>query len=399
MWIVKQIVSRTPKSGWRGFFLIGCVVLLALLLAGTSWSAWRSSIERAAADERQYNTIEVLLATGRLRAAALQQIRGGRGYLLTGNPLFLEPHALGRQEAETAQVQLAELVGNDSEQQARVEALAIHLAHLDAVSGSMIDSMGKGESRNALATMRSGSDRDAIEAILRTLDAIEGAERAALDTQTAIARQSAIANERYQYLLAIAGLGLLVLSILATIYVRRALDAEYAARKQLKHFASTDPLTSLPNRRAFMEAASQHIRQSLGDPERKLSLAIFDIDHFKRINDRFGHPVGDEVIKEVGQRAIAALRKHDFVGRIGGEEYGVLLPRTDLQTARTVCERLREAIAGSPIVRNDAIISFTASIGITELCRDDDVDHLLARADSALYDAKTGGRNQVRVAA
>lgn len=399
MWIVKQIVSRTPKSGWRGFILIGCVVLLALLLAGTSWSAWRSSIERAAADERQYNTIEVLLATGRLRAAALQQIRGGRGYLLTGNPLFLEPHALGRQEAEMAQVQLAELVGSDSEQQARVEALAIHLAHLDAVSGSMIDSMGKGESRNALATMRSGSDRDAIEAILRTLDAIEGAERAALDTQTAIARQSAIANERYQYLLAIAGLGLLVLSILATIYVRRALDAEYAARKQLKHFASTDPLTSLPNRRAFMEAASQHIRQSLGDPERKLSLAIFDIDHFKRINDRFGHPVGDEVIKEVGQRAIAALRKHDFVGRIGGEEYGVLLPRTDLQTAHTVCERLREAIAGSPIVRNDAIISFTASIGITELCRDDDVDHLLARADSALYDAKTGGRNQVRVAA
>ena len=92
MWIVKQIVSRTPKSGWRGFFLIGCVVLLALLLAGTSWSAWRSSIERAAADERQYNTIEVLLATGKLRAAALQQIRGGRGYLLTGNPLFLEPH-------------------------------------------------------------------------------------------------------------------------------------------------------------------------------------------------------------------------------------------------------------------------------------------------------------------
>ena len=399
MWIVKQIVSRTPKSGWRGFFLIGCVVLLALLLAGTSWSAWRSSIERAAADERQYNTIEVLLATGRLRAAALQQIRGGRGYLLTGNPLFLEPHALGRQEAKTAQAQLAELVGSDSEQQARVEALAIHLAHLDGVSGSMIDSMGKGESGNALATMRSGSDRDAIEAILRTLDAIEGAERAALDTQTAIARQSAIANERYQYLLAIAGLGLLVLSILATIYVRRALDAEYAARKQLKHFASTDPLTSLPNRRAFMEAASQHIRQSLGDPERKLSLAIFDIDHFKRINDRFGHPVGDEVIKEVGQRAIAALRKHDFVGRIGGEEYGVLLPRTDLQTAHTVCERLREAIAGSPIVRNDAIISFTASIGITELCRDDDVDHLLARADSALYDAKTGGRNQVRVAA
>ena len=399
MWIVKQIVSRTPGSGWRGFFLIGCVTILALLLAGTSWSAWQSSEGRAAAEDRQYHTIEVLLATNTVRAAALQQVRGGRGYLLTGNRLFLKPYTLGKREAETAQARLVALVGNHDEQPARVEALDTHLAHLDVVLGSMIDSMAKDETRAALTIMRSGSDRDAIEAILRTLDAIDATERAALDTQTAIAQQRAIANERYQYLLATVGLCLLALSILATIYVRRALDAEHAARKELEHFALTDPLTSLPNRRAFMEAATQHIVQSQADPKRKLSLAVVDIDHFKRINDRFGHPAGDEVIKEVGQRAIAALRKHDFIGRIGGEEYGVLLPRTDLQTARAVCERLREAIAGSPIVRNDAIIPFTASIGITEFRPRDDIDHLLARADSALYDAKTGGRNQVRVAA
>ena len=276
---------------------------------------------------------------------------------------------------------------------------AIDLAHLNMVIDAMIKLADEGRQGDAMRIMRSGSDRDAIEAILRTLDAIDATERAALDTQTAIAQQRAIANERYQYLLATVGLCLLALSILATIYVRRALDAEHAARKELEHFALTDPLTSLPNRRAFMEAATQHIVQSQADPKRKLSLAVVDIDHFKRINDRFGHPAGDEVIKEVGQRAIAALRKHDFVGRIGGEEYGVILPRADLDTACTVCERLREAIAGSPIVRNDAIIPFTASIGIAEFRADDDIDHLLARADAALYEAKTGGRNQVRLAA
>jgi len=399
MWVVKQIATRSRGSDWRGYFLIACVIILALLLAGTSWSAWQSSIERAAAEARQDYTLEVLLETDQLRTAALQQIRGGRGYLLTGKRIFLTPHTKGKRDAAAAYDRLSGLLADNAEQSPRIRALETDLAHLDTVIGSMIVSAADGRQADALRTMRSGSDRDAIEAIMRTLDDIQGTERAALATRTAIAQSRAIANERYQYMLAGIGLLLLWLSILATVYVRKALAREHAARRELEQFALTDPLTGLPNRRAFMKALTRSMARAESARDRKLSLAIFDIDHFKRVNDLFGHPAGDAVIKEVGARASRALRQRDLVGRIGGEEFAILLPRADLETARIACERLREAIAGAPIVHGDAIIPVTASIGIAEFCPGEDSDNLMICADAALYEAKTGGRNQVRLAA
>ncbi|MEH6685418.1 MAG: diguanylate cyclase [Qipengyuania sp.] len=396
---MKQIATRSRGSDWRGYFLIACVIILALLLAGTSWSAWQSSIERAAAEARQDYTLEVLLETDQLRTAALQQIRGGRGYLLTGKRIFLTPHTEGKRSASAAYDRLSGLLADDTDQAPRIRALKTDLAHLDTVIGSMIASAADGRQADALRTMRSGSDRDAIEAIIRTLDEIEGTERAALATRTAIAQSRAIANERYQYMLAGIGLLLLWLSILATVYVRKALAREHAVRRELEQLALTDPLTGLPNRRAFMKALTRSMARAELDRDRKLSLAIFDIDHFKRVNDLFGHPAGDAVIKEVGARASRALRQRDLVGRIGGEEFAVLLPRADIETARFACERLREAIAGAPIVHGDAIIPVTASIGIAEFQPGEDSDNLMICADAALYEAKTGGRNQVRLAA
>ena len=130
-----------------------------------------------------------------------------------------------------------------------------------------------------------------------------------------------------------------------------------------------------------------------------LSIVVFDVDHFKRVNDTHGHPAGDEVIREVGVRADDSLRTRDFVGRIGGEEFAIILPKADIEGAKTVCERLRLAIDGKPVRHRDAIIPFTISVGVTEFQSGDDIDHIMARADEALYEAKTGGRNQVRVAA
>ncbi|MEX0341942.1 MAG: CHASE3 domain-containing protein, partial [Erythrobacter sp.] len=161
MWIVKQITGRTPKSGWRGYLLIGCVTVLALLLAGASWSAWQSSIERTAADERQDRTLEVLLATDQLRAATLQQIRGGRGYLLTGNPVFLSPHSDGLKDADRAREHLVRLIADNPDQLPRIRALETDLAHLKLTISAMIESMNDGRLDDALTMMRSGSDRDA----------------------------------------------------------------------------------------------------------------------------------------------------------------------------------------------------------------------------------------------
>ena len=396
MWVIRQFTARSFRSDWRSYFLIGCVIVLALLLAGASWSAWRSSVERSAAEQRQDHTLQVLIETDRLRSAALQQIRGGRGYLLTGRQMFLRPHISGKRQAEMAHARLASLLADNPRQVLRVRALGTDLAHLRLVVDSMVARASEGRQADALQLMRSGSDRDAIEAIMRTLDDLQASERAELAQRTATAKQRAIANERYQYLLAAIGLLLLALSIVTTIYVRRALERERLARRELQHFAMTDALTALPNRRSFMKELDRAIERAQAKPDRTLSLAIFDIDHFKRINDRFGHPAGDAVIKDVGKRAKQALRKRDLVCRIGGEEFGVILPNANLAAATAICERLRQAIAGNPVVREDAIIAFTASIGIAEFQAGDEADHLLTRADVALYDAKTGGRNQVR---
>ena len=399
MWIAKQVARRSHGSDWRSYFLIACVALLAVLLAGASWSAFRSSQDRTAARERQVHTLEIMLEADRLRTAALQQIRGERGFLLTGEERFLEPFDEGRRIAADSYARLLDLSADNPAQQQRLVNMRGEFGTLNTVLDAMVEQQRSGRREEAMFYMRRGADKDAIEAILREIDALIADERSILRERTDIAQMQAEANERYQYLLAVVGALLLALSLLAVFYVRRALAAEHAARRELQRFASTDPLPSLPNRRSFMEAMARSISRSTNDPNRSLSLAIFDIDHFKRINDRFGHPAGDEVIKEVGARALAALRKRDLVCRIGGEEFAVILPQADLETARIACERMREAISSSPIVHGDAIIAFTASIGVAEYEAGDDIDHLMARTDAALYEAKTGGRNQVRLAA
>lgn len=399
MWLVKHVARGSRKSDWRGYFLIACITVLALLLAGASWSAWKSSIERTQAEEWQVHTLEVLLESDRLRTASLQMLRGERGFLLTGDEEFLEPYDEGKAEAEAALPRLATLTRDNAEQQIRIGRLEKEFDQLNLVLSAMLEQERTGRHEEALFFVKQGNGREAIESILGELDGIEATERQLLAERTAVAGERATSNERYQYALAILGLALLALALLATIYVRRALSAESEARRELQRFASTDALTNLPNRRSLMEALGRSIERAAKDRARKLALAIFDIDHFKQINDRFGHPAGDEVIREVGVRALDSLRKRDLVGRIGGEEFAVILPAAELQTARDLCERLRTAIAEKPVRAGDAIIPFTVSIGVAEFGEGDDMDRLMARADKALYEAKSGGRDKVCLAA
>lgn len=399
MWIAKQLARRSARLDWRSYFLIGCVILLALLLAGASWNAYSSSQERGVARDRQNHTLEVLFEANELRTASLQQLRGERGFLLTNDEQFLEPYINGQKVAAESYARLIELTADNPEQQLRLANMRDEFGTLETVLGAMIEQQRRGQHEEALFYIRRGNDRDAIEAILRQVDELVAAERQQLREHNNLADSQALANEHYQYILASAGLLLLLLSILATVFVRRALAAEWATRRELQRVAATDMLTSLPNRRSFMSKLHRLISRADADRTRQLSVAIFDIDHFKRINDRFGHPAGDEVIKDAGNRAVQSLRKRDLVGRIGGEEFAVILPGADIEMAHTICERMRAAIAGRPVVYGDAIIPFTASVGVAEYQPGEEIDDVMARADAALYEAKVGGRNQVRLAA
>ena len=170
-----------------------------------------------------------------------------------------------------------------------------------------------------------------------------------------------------------------------------------AARSAAERVANTDMLTGLPNRRhtlAFLEKALVGAREH-GAP---LAVAIFDIDHFKRINDTHGHAVGDDVIRRVAQRAKAALRDGDLVGRIGGEEFVCILQRSSAQAAEMVAERVRKAVEAGT-AEDDAVPAATISVGLALYDGEPDAEELLHRADQALYLAKREGRNRLRMAA
>ncbi len=172
-------------------------------------------------------------------------------------------------------------------------------------------------------------------------------------------------------------------------------------RSELVHKtnAMLDPLTNIPNRRAFLDAAMRRMRQRSRNPEPVTAL-LFDLDHFKSINDRFGHSVGDEVLRIFTAKAAAEFRSTDMMGRLGGEEFGALLFGAGEGTAVGTAERIRRALMVATAEIDGKHVDATVSIGVAALTSDsvEDVAELLARADNALYLAKERGRNRVEVA-
>jgi diguanylate cyclase (GGDEF)-like protein len=184
----------------------------------------------------------------------------------------------------------------------------------------------------------------------------------------------------------------LVLYAIGTVFVIFMLVSERTVRAH-KAAASLDPLTGMFNRRGFSEACARMIDRE-ANAGRPVSAMIFDIDHFKSINDRFGHPAGDEVLKLFATIVTNSLRISDLCGRIGGEEFAALLP-CPIDEAVTAAERVREAFQDSGIAVDDAPIATTVSIGVAGGPAHVELDVLLAAADTALYQAKGGGRNRV----
>lgn len=178
---------------------------------------------------------------------------------------------------------------------------------------------------------------------------------------------------------------------------RRMEEKNEALLARLEQEAMTDVLTGIANRRAFEAEAAQMMARSRrsGKP---VAVGIADIDHFKNINDEHGHPVGDVVLRTVARRIVDAARATDFVARIGGEEFGLLFPETPPETAIGIAQRIREAVAASPIPADGAEVPATISIGLATMTPGSELDDALAGADSALYTAKNGGRNRVEAA-
>lgn len=170
-------------------------------------------------------------------------------------------------------------------------------------------------------------------------------------------------------------------------------------QQEVERLAQTDVLTNLPNRRHLMSLAELEVSRTLRYSG-ELSVLMMDIDHFKSINDTHGHEAGDAVLSKIGTLCREALREVDVVGRIGGEEFAILLPQTDHDQAIVVAERLRQTIADAVTVLHDgALLQFTVSIGGAVFVGDASInlERLLSQADKCLYEAKRSGRNRVCV--
>lgn len=181
--------------------------------------------------------------------------------------------------------------------------------------------------------------------------------------------------------------------------IERDLTEYKRLQSHLENMANTDSLTGLSNRQSFLHRAEKEFVRARRYT-RPLSAVMIDVDHFKAINDRYGHAVGDVVLREVSAICQYSLRGSDLLGRIGGEEFVLLLPDTPQSNAIFVAERMREQLAKTPIKIDGLVLNTTASFGVASMIDADiNFNSMLERADEAMYHAKHDGRNKVKSAA
>lgn len=181
------------------------------------------------------------------------------------------------------------------------------------------------------------------------------------------------------------------------VVIFQDISERQAHARELQRLASTDPLTGVANRRHFLEQVEAELarHQRYGEAG---ALLMLDLDHFKQVNDTYGHGAGDAVLKAFSELAQDSLRRSDRIGRLGGEEFAILLPDTGAHGAHEFAERLRQRVEENPVDTSAGHVLYRVSIGIALLSRSDTTaDSLLARADNALYRAKHLGRNRVEI--
>lgn len=361
--------SMTLPPQWRSYATMFLAVILGGVILVVAITAERAARDRLVADRWYVHTLDVLLATAEVR----------------------------QQLYRTGYIDVEEKERADARTHAQVQSSVMRLTHL--VRDNRIQVANVTQLESALLSTDHGGPQDqarsrAAEAAKISLSRIEREERALLERRRA---RTLLAQQRTAFrrhlLFGVSGLAV-VLLMLTSLNANNAWRQASAAAAELRRLASTDELTGIANRRYFFAAAERAVasRRRYGRP---LSVAIFDIDHFKQINDRHGHPTGDDVIRAVAAIAQQSLRKADFVARIGGEEFGLLLPELTGASAFEACERLRRAIeVGLATAPVGPVNQLSVSIGVTE-ARDEDLDTIIRRADQALYAAKDGGRNRV----
>lgn len=320
-----------------------------------------------------------------------QQVGDRRGELNAHVNIAETLTVLGRYDAAARHLDAA---AEDLDELPPGTAILIAMArvNLNEAQGLLAEALHWQREVQRLSTTISGEQYSArVLELQARFDTRQQAQEIQLLRSQAEVRDLELSRQRLVLLIAVI-VTLLVIVLVAVLYGRLRLGRRVAS--ELKRAARTDPLTGLANRRHM----SDRIGRSVHDVSRggQVFVAIMiDIDGFKAINDRYGHGVGDKVLKEVGRRLGSRLRQQDLLARWGGEEFLVLLPNTDLAGGEVVAESLRRAVADTPMRNGDDDIALSVSLGVCEYGAGMGVDECINRADKAMYAAKRQGGNRV----
>ena len=387
------------SSRRRHIYGFGALIALALMLIGITLNAFHTDQMRKTAQGWQVHSVQVLLTAAQVRSSTNQLLRGARGYLITSDTSYLDTYHQGARTARKFAAELRELTQDNPAQRANVAALDARLKRYLDVVQRIVSLHREGQGEAAAAIVKRGTDRAQIEDLLAIIDRVDHEERRLLTERNAANNNAAFKSEVADIALAAVALVFLLVVGWAGLSASRARNQTLKLEEALRRAATTDDLTGLLNRRAFLAALDTEISRSArsGSP---LALALIDLDLFKSVNDRFGHAGGDEVLRRFADTARETMRAGDVIGRLGGEEFAVLMTDTDMVQSGIAGERLREAVARRRVVLSTgALAPVTISVGVAHYHAGEERDRLIIRADEALYEAKDSGRNRTRLAA
>ena len=342
----------------------------------------RAAFRQAQADQRDALVVPVVVA-------AVAMIAGFVGWDQLRDPGHLGPAAAVRLGGSALVLALLAAVRQVRGLPFRIQALVMYCAiyALQLAIGVALGHEAPLQMPGLLIVMFFG-----VIGLPRASDSLVNIALAAVSMPLVLPRRPLAADVVY----ALAHFATVVVLVWAACALLERMSAQsFAYRRRLQREASTDALTGLHNRREF-EAGMVREMERARRLRVPLTLALVDIDLFKRVNDRYGHDIGDRVLREVAATLKAGVRRSDLVARIGGEEFALVLLGTEPPGASVLLERLRQAVAALRVPAGADTIACTISAGITDQVEDDtDWAALYKRADQALYAAKQGGRDRI----
>jgi diguanylate cyclase (GGDEF)-like protein len=369
---------------------IGILVALVLLVA-VGFLSDRSAREQARSAAWVAHTHEVIGALERIAGDLAEAESSLRGYAVTRDPRFLADFEPAIRDAAVALELAEQLTGDNAPQLAALERVKPLLAR-------RMELLRFREGR-----LRAGAKAEIPDEARRLTESIRAILGSSIARERMLLEQRRVLVERRTARARNWSTGGLVLSVALVLVAFLLLDREMRRRreveKKLREQSISDPLTGLFNRRFLEETLTRELSRAKRE-QRPLALVLLDVDHFKRVNDTYGHDAGDAVLKAIASLLRAETRGGDVASRLGGEELLVVLPGASVEQARAKAEGLRAKISELVLESGAAPIGpVTASFGVSAFPKHGEVaEELMKSADKALYRAKHGGRNQVMVA-